>query len=119
MATISPAFCMLFLRLHALLAASLDGSRANRRRPSLDPSLALIPSQRRANRGADEASPLRRAIDDSPVPALSALSAPTVEQKPGRGVLLPAMYSGLGTLQAWIRIRRFARSMPDWWKRTR
>jgi Domain of unknown function (DUF5658) len=91
-------FCMLFL---AFTSAAANASTAHAQIAPTKPYPSLvIPSQDVPNRGADEASPLRRAIDDLAVPPLSALSAPTVEQKPGRGVVLPVMYLGLGTLQA-------------------
>lgn len=91
-------FCMLFL---AFTSAAANAATAHAQIATTKPSPSLvIPSQDVPNRGADEASPLRRAIDDLAVPPLSALSAPTVEPKPGRGVVLPVMYLGLGTLQA-------------------
>jgi uncharacterized protein DUF5658 len=94
----SARFCVLLLAF-TFVATNASTAHAQITTTKPYPSLALIPSQEVPNRaapGANEASPLRRAIDDL---ALPALSAPTVEHKPGRGAVLPALYLGLGTLQ--------------------
>ena len=89
-------FCVLLLVVFTF-AGNASTAHAQIATTKPYPSLVLIPSQDVLNRSADEASPLRKAIDDLAVPTLA---AETIEPKSRRGVVLPAMYLGLVTLQA-------------------